>query len=449
MFKLQISIKYLVLALVIFCALISLMLVINLLYFPGKSAREEHIVNSLDVLVAAYSDKYELEGLPNFKEIVSEASLESGHLLVSKSGEILSISENLKNVPLPLPIQTEIGQFSITSENKQVNEKYFFYKSKILSGENIIHVAQDVTEFEIQRIALEKMFLIFFSVLGAASLFCAFLGFRFIKNIASINEVAKSVIATGDVSARIKANSSTIEVTELVNSLNYMFEKIETLIHEIRVVSDNIAHDLRTPLTRIRHRIDSLDFESGGTREQLLLIEALKKESGNLLNIFNALLSITNIESGNRHNIRDGVNLDELINDVIEFYEPLSSQKHQSLTSYSESITIPADRDLLFQALANIVDNSIKYTQEGGEITISTFLEKDHVTLNVIDNGIGVDSDELQNLTKRFYRVEKSRNQPGNGLGLSLVSAVVTLHKGKIAFNTQNPGLKVSITLPV
>lgn len=227
-----------------------------------------------------------------------------------------------------------------------------------------------------------------------------------------------------------------------------MLEQIEQLMTDVRQVSDNIAHDLRTPLTRLRNKLDLLEGDDVSKVARLNAVHSLKDEADNLLDIFNALLRITNIESGKRHDEFELVALDMLLADIYELYEPLTAEKQQEFLLNTAACSIKADANLLFQTLANIVDNAVKYTPKKGIITLSLTSDEANVYIDITDNGIGVEASEMPKLFQRFYRADLSRNVKGNGLGLSLVSAVIARHHGAIQLLQNSPGLKVAISLP-
>jgi len=252
-------------------------------------------------------------------------------------------------------------------------------------------------------------------------------------------------MTTGNLSERIPQDGSKKDFDELAYNLNDMLDHIQKLMSDVRRVSDNIAHDLRTPLTRMRNTLEEL---SGKNEDPVLVaegIEAIKLEADNLLNIFGAMLRITNIESGKRHSKFSNTDINELLTDLYELYEPLSVDKDQLFSINSVKQSVVCDADLLFQALANVVDNAVKYTPTGGEIDLSATVDKNQLKIEIADSGIGVPSAEFDNLFRRFYRMDQSRQLAGNGLGLSLVKAIIKLHKGSVTLSDNKPGLKVTI----
>ena len=280
-----------------------------------------------------------------------------------------------------------------------------------------------------------------------------------------------SDIVRGDLSQRIPLGDAVGNMRELIENFNDMLDQTQSLMQGVRTLSDNIAHDLRTPLTRMRNHlsllerellprdeqrtgepgkqrageqgIEELDTEKEGRVQQLIA------ECDGILTTFNALLRIAQLEAGNRISDFAPVNIGALAQDVVELYEPLAQEKRIDVHVHCEPLGLDGDRDLLFQMAANLLDNAVKYTPEGGAISITVSgSEQDRVVLTVADDGPGVPLADRENVFRRFFRLESSRSvQTGNGLGLSLVQAVVKMHRGTIRLLDNHPGLRVEVTL--
>jgi signal transduction histidine kinase len=267
-----------------------------------------------------------------------------------------------------------------------------------------------------------------------------------LRRIDDINTGVDDIVH-GDLSQRIPLGDSVGNMRLLVENFNQMLDQTESLMQGVRMVSDNIAHDLRTPLTRMRNNLSLLQEESTGGGER---VQALIDECDSVLSTFNALLRIAQLEAGNRLSTFASLDMQELIADVVELYEPLAQDKLLEIKVQCEAVSVDGDRDLLFQMMANLLDNAVKYTPPEGEITvISSLNQHGKVELSVSDSGPGIPVADRQNVFRRFFRLESSRGlEPGNGLGLSLVNAVVNAHRGHIELMDNNPGLKVQVTLP-
>ena len=267
------------------------------------------------------------------------------------------------------------------------------------------------------------------------------------NRLESINSISRQ-IRRGDLSRRMPSTKGGDEFDRLGGNLNEMLDQIEKLMVGVRDVSNAIAHDLRTPLTRLRNHLEQVrdDAHSDQMREQ---IEETLGEADALLATFSSLLRIAQIEAGNRRQEFGEVGLNELVDDIVELYEPLAAEKSLQLTtSAATSVRACGDRDLLFQAISNLVDNAIKYTPTDGTVDIQLGEGPLGTRIEVADSGTGIPPAERERVFERFFRLETHRGSPGSGLGLSLVAAVVTLHGGSISLEDNNPGLRVLIDLP-
>ena len=267
---------------------------------------------------------------------------------------------------------------------------------------------------------------------------------RTMRRLEAINETSRRIMR-GDLSRRVPTRSSNDDFDQLADNLNGMLDTIEELMEDVRRVTDNVAHDLRTPLTRLRNRLENLKSDNDADKSS---IEAALADADGLLDTFNALLRIASIESGRRRAAFKSIPLDDVVRDVTELYEPLAEQKQQKLdVSVSDDVRIQGDRDLLFQAFANLLDNAIKYTPQGGSIRVTLDDGASGPRIRIIDSGPGIPQQSRDKVFKRFFRLEESRHTPGNGLGLSLVEAVARLHNASIKLGGE-PGLDVSLAFP-
>ena len=248
-----------------------------------------------------------------------------------------------------------------------------------------------------------------------------------VARIESINRTSRRIME-GELSERIESHGSGDEFDELVANLNAMLERIETLMEDVRRVSDNVAHDLRTPLGRLRTRLEQLR-DAGGDGASAALAEAALGEADQMLATFNALLRIARIETSRRRHAFERVDLATVGDDVADLYAPLAESRDITFRHSGIEAPVDGDADLLFQSLANLLDNAMKYTQKGGAVTLHVTSDAAAVTVVVADSGPGVPPEEREAVLRRFYRLEPARNTSGSGLGLSLVAAVAQLHE--------------------
>jgi signal transduction histidine kinase len=265
-------------------------------------------------------------------------------------------------------------------------------------------------------------------------------------------------IMEGDLTGRLPISGSGDELDRLSQSLNLMLARIEQLMAGLREVSDNIAHDLKTPLNRLRNRVEEAlrePYDAGAYRDAL---ERTIEAADSLIKTFNALLSIARLEAGAAGENREKLDVAALVRDVAELYEPVAEERGIALKAEASApLIIHGDRQLLGQAIANLIDNALKYgapTAQGGngwapEVEVRAEAGAGVAQIVVTDRGPGVPAPERERVLGRFVRLEESRSEPGSGLGLSLVAAVARLHGGSLRLEDNEPGLRVVLVLPM
>ncbi len=311
---------------------------------------------------------------------------------------------------------------------------------------HLLFVGRDVREnIALQQLIVRALLwgLVIMIALGLSS--GILLSRRVLRHIELINQTTREIMA-GDLSRRIPTNGSADDFDQLATNLNSMLDEIARLMAGIRHVSNNVAHDLRTPLTRLRNQLETLRDDLGNNSPHGQQVERSIADADQLLSTFSGLLRIARIEAGSlKANIKQ-VNLASLIQDAVELYEAVAEVKQiQINTEVNDPVTVPGDRDMLFQAVANLLDNAIKYTQQGGKVILKAAQTKQVAEIVVADNGPGIPAFEYDKVVQRFYRLDQSRNTSGNGLGLSLVEAVVNMHDATLIFSDNEPGLRVTI----
>ena len=287
-------------------------------------------------------------------------------------------------------------------------------------------------------------FLILISFIGSF-----LIGYTIIHSISRISRTARRIV-DGDFAERvpIRAND-TDEMNQLADDLNHMLDRIEALITSQRQVTNNIAHDLRSPLNRMRNRMEvallDRNSEAGALRE---VIADSVEDAENLLKTFNALLNIAQVESRAKDDFKHE-SLSAICDDLAELYDVMTEEGEHSFEAHIErGLDIMGNRQLIAQAITNLLDNAVKYTPSGGHITLTAEQRGENIHVSVGDNGHGIPPDKRDDVLKRFVRLDSARSTPGNGLGLSLVSAIVALHNGSLQLHDNKPGLRIEITLP-
>ena len=279
---------------------------------------------------------------------------------------------------------------------------------------------------------------------------------RVLRRVDAMTETTRTIMA-GDLGGRLPVAGTGDELDRLAENLNVMLERIEALMHGLKEVSDNIAHDLKTPLTRLRNRCEEALRTAKSEGEYRAALEGTIEDSEGLIRTFNALLMIARAESGQARDDMSEFDAAEIAHDIGELYEPLAEQKGIALKVEADApAKVKGNRELVSQALANLVDNAIKYTEPRDlasngatpEIVVRALNGGDRILLTVADSGPGIPEAERARVVERFVHLEQSRSQPGSGLGLSLASAVARLHGGELTLADNQPGLKSVIALP-
>ena len=282
-----------------------------------------------------------------------------------------------------------------------------------------------------------------------------FVSRRVLSRIDAMTGTAQTIMA-GDLSGRLPVAGSGDELDRLADNVNAMLERIEALMRGLKEVSDNIAHDLKTPLTRLRNRCEQALRSATGEASYRSALESTIAESDELIRTFDALLMIARAESGQARDNMTEFDASAIARDVGELYEPVAEEKGIALKVEAPvAAPVRGNRELVSQALANLIDNAIKYAGPNGklngmpaEIVVRADTEGERITLSVADRGPGIAGADRARVVERFVRLEQSRSEPGSGLGLSLASAVARLHGGELKLEDNHPGLRSTIALP-
>ena len=282
-----------------------------------------------------------------------------------------------------------------------------------------------------------------------------FVSRRVLSRIDAMTGTAQTIMA-GDLSGRLPVAGSGDELDRLADNVNAMLERIEALMRGLKEVSDNIAHDLKTPLTRLRNRCEQALRSATGEASYRAALESTIAESDDLIRTFDALLMIARAESGQARDNMTEFDASEIARDVGELYEPVAEEKGIALKIDAPAAApVRGNRELVSQALANLIDNAIKYAGPSGkvngvpaEIVVRAGNDGERIAISVADRGPGIPDADRGRVVERFVRLEQSRSEPGSGLGLSLASAVARLHGGELKLEDNHPGLRTTIALP-
>src|SRR6266849_5507812 len=326
-------------------------------------------------------------------------------------------------------------------------EKGLEIESTVLSDGSVLQVGQSTEEQEALLETFREVFAGFMIpaiILGIGG--GSFLAYRALRPVRNLIQTIRSV-SRGRMDARVPTSQSRDELDELVTLFNSMLEKIETLINGMHGSLDAVAHDLRTPLARLRGTAEmALRSEQSQDASREALADCVEEADG-ILTMLNTLMDISEAETGAMKLHLEEMNISDLIKDTVELYAHVAEDKKVTLhTSSPDDLSLTADTNRMRQVMANLMDNAVKYTPNGGRIDLEAFLQNHHTVITISDTGIGISEEEVPKIWNRLYRGDQSRSQRGLGLGLSLVKAVVQAHHGRIEVSS-DPGSGSVFTL--
>jgi signal transduction histidine kinase len=404
-------------------------------------------------IAAEYSSlrsNYERSGRDGLIDLIKQRTADKGftdnmYILVDASLAVLA--GNLKAWPSTVAAASGWTEFRVAEPLPDTATRPLLRGMfETLPGGDRLLVARDITDLDSFTDQIETAVILsivlMFLVAGVASIMVTR---RTVGRIESINATSRAIMLSG-LDKRIPLRGTNDEWDRVAENLNQMLERIETLMGEVRQVSDNVAHDLRTPLTRMRGRLEkAYHSHRNGETDQALIGDTIVDLDA-VLRIFSSITRIAQIESQARKGAFRTVNLVEIVNEVVELYDAAAEQDGTRLTVAGDrEVKATGDRDLIFDAIGNLVDNAIKHGRVGGEVVVTAENIDGRPVISIADDGPGIPAGEYEHVFKRFYRLERSRYTPGNGLGLSLVAAVARLHDARIEMLDNSPGLKLRL----
>jgi signal transduction histidine kinase len=401
------------------------------------------------MLMAAYENAGREGLVAEIKKFVADKRRDDSIILLTDSS-FAPIAGNLRSWPPSLVGDAGLQSFEPSEPNPETaNRPLLRATFQTLSDGSHLLVGKDVSDLDqvAGRIYLALAFVICLVVaIGSAA--AVTVTRRTVGRIEAINGTSRAIMQSG-LGQRVPICGSRDEWDQLAENLNSMFDRIEVLMGEVKQATDNVAHDLRTPLTRMRGRLEKASIRPRDSKADQSLITDTMADLDDVLRMFSSLTRISQIETTNRTAAFLPVDLVEIAQAVVELFDAAAENKNIRLKLVAEKpIFITGDRDLLFDAVANIVDNAIKHGSEAGHVTVVLDHTETGAVVSVSDDGPGIPVDEHQHVFRRFYRLERSRRTPGNGLGLSLVAAVARLHEARIRLTDNMPGLKVELQFP-
>jgi signal transduction histidine kinase len=431
--------------------------------WSGRRLVEQGMRETVDAEVNGLAEQYNLGNMRRLVLTVGQRSRRPGsslYLVTTFAGE--SLAGNVARIPASVLAKsgdTPDTPYQRLDDPDDVTH-HAYVRVFVLPGGFRLVVGRDLEELNSLGAATLRAFIVALGILTLCGLVGGFfVARRVLARIDSMTASANAIMA-GELAKRLPLSGSNDELDRLAASLNAMLDRIGELMAGLKEVSDNIAHDLKTPLTRLRNGAEEALRLAANPQDYRAALERMIEESDNLIRVFNALLMIARAEAGRVVDNMTEFDAAEMARSVVELYEPLAEEAGVSLSVEAPSkLTAHGNRELVGQALANLVDNALKYakpcqTAEGSAdapcaVQVSARANgAGYAEVSVADHGPGIPTADRERVLERFVRLEASRTRPGFGLGLSLVNAVMRLHGGSLKLEDNHPGLRATLSFP-
>jgi len=451
--------------------LVSVSLLLGFIYWSTAGYMSRQADATIETEIEGLAEQYRSRGLEGLASVMRErvARNPSGEsLYLFASADYRALAGNLDRWPnaepdeqgwITFPLRRAADASGARSTAGE-SEPGHLGRARVFALRGGLHllVGRDIRELEeVRSLVLGAIAWGLALTAGLAALGGLTMSWRTAKRIESINETSREIMR-GDLSQRVPTRGSGDDFDQLAENLNAMLERIQALMSGVREVSDNVAHDLKTPLARLRSRLEALHRALDAKEAEAVIVagelhelsHGALNEADRLLSMFDAVLRIARIESGAQQLRRQEIDVSRVLHDVFELYEPVAEDRGLTLHFGVEgTLRANVDPELLFQAFGNVVENAIKYTPLGGQIMLAAQHDAHGIHVLVKDTGPGVPEADRERVFGRFHRLEASRSTPGNGLGLSLVAAIMAMHGGSTELEENQPtGLVVRLILP-
>ena len=424
-------------------------------YWATSVYVDEQLKKGLEDDFHSLSHRYQASGLSALAELVesrSESALEEGrfYLLVDNRGRWLA--GNLQGLPPedPVPLDGRIHVVWVEDDiipiASYTDDAYWPVIGQVFTDGSRLMVARSIEQSEaMQNYSIYALSALFFIIVSLALAMGMFIGRTILRRIDAVASTAAEIMS-GDLDRRMPVSERDDEFDELSHQLNRTLERIKDLINGIRQVTDNVAHDLRSPLTRIRNRLEVTLLERRNDSEYRQVMEQTIQDADSLIRTFNAILQIAQADAGHSRAVMASVDLSQLARELAELYTPLAEENNHTLTIRADKkIVVTCDKDLIAQAISNLLDNAIKYIPQGGWIELAVIYREGQACISVADNGPGISSVDRSRVVQRFVRLDDARSSEGNGLGLSIVDSIARQHQAALRLKDNNPGLLAEI----
>lgn len=434
----------------------SVLAILALVYWLTVPYVEAQADATIDAEIQGLGEQYRQRGLSGLIEVVARRSRLPGsniYLVVQPNGS--PVVGNLSAWPGSQPDRDGWLQFEIAERSGEGRQDARARAFALPGGYRLL-VGQELSSRRSYRGQMQTA-LTWAALLtiGLGALGGALISRRILQRVEGMNRAIRTIMDAAEsgegLIGRVPLRGTGDEFDQLAETVNAMLNEIELLLSSMRHMTEGVAHDLRTPLSRLRSRIELALRQAEDAEGYRSALEEAMVEADRLLGLFNALLSIAAAESTARRENFTPLRLAPLVRDVVELYEPVAEERRCRLSLRIENdVEIVGYGQLLSQAVSNLVDNAVKYTGEGGAVTVTVHDTNgdDGPAVTVADTGPGIPPEHRDAVLRPFIRLETSRNSPGNGLGLSLVAAVARLHRARLLLSDNQPGLRISLVFP-
>jgi signal transduction histidine kinase len=417
----------------------------------GALLREQN-ATTIDAEIKGLAEQYATGGLRRVVGVIDNRVRQPGaalYLMTAPAGE--KIAGNIDGVPPA--VLANPGEYEIPYEavgDIEAHRRLALVRSLVLPGGFRLLVGRDLSDItRLQNVIWRAFGWSMLLVIALGVLAGFIVTKRVLSRIDSITETTRAIME-GDLAGRLALTGSNDEFDRLAENLNTMLDRIGDLMEGIRQVSNNIAHDLRTPLTRLRNNAEeALRVGRSADDARNALIDVIGEADG-LIKIFNALLMIARAEAGQLREGMSVIDAAEIVREIVELYDPVAEDRGLVIQPHIDApLPLYGSRELIGQAVANLIDNALKYGASSSEISVRAIRNDTEIVIEIADRGEGIPESDRTRVTERFVRLETSRSQPGSGLGLSLVAAIARLHRGTLELADNHPGLMARLMLPV
>ena len=429
---------------------LSVTVLFGVVYWSTASSIAEQLDEEIEAELVSLVSEASAEGVQGVADTIArrmDGGSPGEHLLLqdARGNRIVG---NLSAIPM------RSGWFNILPDRDPATghrhkEHVIRAKAKLLDDGTFIVFGRDTYPLrELREIIVRGFTVCLTATITLALGIGAMMSASVLRRVTKINVAAREIMQ-GDLSRRVSREGANDEFNELAGQINTMLDRIQSLVEDLQQVTNDIAHDLRTPLTRLRQKLEAAKVRATSAAKYELAIDRAIEDSDCVLQTFTAMLRIAQIDSGTRRAGFDVVDLSRLLDGLVDIYKPVAEDAGHLLDGrIPPGKRVNGDRELLTQLFANLIENSIKHTPQGTKVDVTLDHENSHVVAQVADNGPGVPGDMREHVFKRFVRLEKSRTSMGGGLGLSLVAAIAGLHDIRIELGDNQPGLLVSLSFP-